>query len=125
MKPVKCDICDKIFKAPSEMKRHFESEHKNEKPFKCEYCDMRFTYTSTLNKHIKTSHDENKPSFECSICETKLSSPNGLKMHMDKIHDYVENSTKDFVKELILKVGKKTAVEFHSSVSKSCKTIIS
>ena len=99
MKPVKCDICDKIFKRPAEMKRHFESEHENEKPFKCEYCDARFTYTQTLNKHIRTSHDENKPIFECIICETKLSSANGLKMHLEKIHEQVENLTKHGEKE--------------------------
>ncbi|XP_049893940.1 zinc finger protein 771-like, partial [Epinephelus moara] len=78
-KPLKCDVCGKVFERKSKLQRHLNS-HTSEKPFSCKTCGKRFSDTSALNTHIRT-HTGEKP-YLCKTCGKRFSDASVLKRHM-------------------------------------------
>ena len=63
--PKKCDLCEKILKSTSEMRKHIASHsHKNTK-FQCDDCEFIGGNDATMQVHIG-KHNTDK--FECGLC---------------------------------------------------------
>ncbi|XP_035638330.1 zinc finger protein 711-like [Oncorhynchus keta] len=114
--PHKCDVCEKGFHRPSELKKHAEthkgarlhqcrhcdfktpdpfilsrhilSVHTKDLPFKCKRCRRGFRHQLELKKHMKT-HSGRKV-YQCQYCEYSSSDASGFKRHVISIH------TKDY-----------------------------
>ena len=73
-----CKFCGKLFRDPSDIKKHIQSVHCNEngigiKPFRCRKCLKGFKRKDGLKKHLQ-SHEtrEKRNLFKCSFCEQKF-----------------------------------------------------
>ena len=44
----KCDICDREFNKPNEVKRHEESVHEGVKKYKCNHCNKKYSLKTSL-----------------------------------------------------------------------------
>ena len=51
-----CETCQKCFKKPIDLRRHFDAVHEKKRPFKCSVsqCDKSFSLKCTLNRHVET-----------------------------------------------------------------------
>ncbi|TRZ06909.1 hypothetical protein HGM15179_020198, partial [Zosterops borbonicus] len=107
--PHKCEVCEKGFHRPSELKKHSET-HKGKKIHQCRHCDFKtsdpFVLSGTsdpfvLSGHILSVHTKDLP-FKCKRCKRGFRQQNELKKHM-KTHSgrkvyqcqYCEYSTTD------------------------------
>jgi uncharacterized Zn-finger protein len=61
-----CDVCEKVFRAPSYLTRHMRT-HTKEKPYECDVCDKRFRQSQHLKSHVRI-HTNERP-YECDVCE--------------------------------------------------------
>ena len=68
----RCELCDKMCKSESELKKHIKKEH-----YECEYCNKIFKLEQERQKHIRLTH-------HCRICDNNYKS---LSDHMKK-HPY-------------------------------------
>ncbi|XP_048884339.1 zinc finger protein 711 [Brienomyrus brachyistius] len=78
--PHKCDVCDKGFHRPSELKKHAET-HKGSKVHQCRHCDFKISDPFTLSRHILSVHTKDLP-FKCKRCKRGFRHQNELKKHM-------------------------------------------
>lgn len=62
----KCNVCGKIFKRISLLKRH-KGAHTDETPYACKLCDKKFKFPQNLRRHDNIIHKGIKP-FKCDIC---------------------------------------------------------
>ena len=51
----KCNICDKCFDGPKDLKRHTNTVHEKIKAFKCEICLAVFGRKGEMDNHINDS----------------------------------------------------------------------
>ena len=64
-----------------------KSEFKVDQNYVCKYCLTYFSRQEACRNHEKTIHENSlKYNFECSICEQKFRTANGLKSHMNNKH---------------------------------------
>uniref|UniRef100_A0A8C1J8F6 Zinc finger protein 711 n=1 Tax=Cyprinus carpio TaxID=7962 RepID=A0A8C1J8F6_CYPCA len=78
--PHKCDVCEKGFHRPSELKKHAET-HKGNKVHQCRHCDFKTSDPFTLSRHILSVHTKDLP-FKCKRCKRGFRHQNELKKHM-------------------------------------------
>ncbi|XP_048370214.1 zinc finger protein 711 isoform X5 [Sphaerodactylus townsendi] len=98
--PHKCEVCEKGFHRPSELKKHSES-HKGKKIHQCRHCDFKTSDPFVLSGHILSVHTKDLP-FKCKRCKRGFRQQIELKKHM-KTHSgrkvyqcqYCEYSTTD------------------------------
>ena len=64
----------------------------------CSVCFKSFVKYGQLQRHISLVHEGIKP-FECSICEIKFSTKNGLNKHIRKKHSSNTKDTENIVKQ--------------------------
>ena len=58
--------------------------------FKCEQCDERLDTKNCLLNHMISEHNQPGDVLECDYCEFKTSRKTGLKIHISKKHDVIE-----------------------------------
>ncbi|XP_060612268.1 zinc finger protein 711 isoform X3 [Anolis sagrei] len=98
--PHKCEVCEKGFHRPSELKKHSEA-HKGKKIHQCRHCDFKTSDPFVLSGHILSVHTKDLP-FKCKRCKRGFRQQIELKKHM-KTHSgrkvyqcqYCEYSTTD------------------------------
>ena len=74
----RCNICAKLLKRMSDLKRH-EMTHTKEKPHQCRVCSKTFTHSWHVARHIKI-HSGEKP-FGCSECSLSFIDIYSLQKH--------------------------------------------
>ena len=77
-KPFSCDLCKKLFKLRSQLKKH-KIIHTGEKQYSCDHCDKTFCQKNKLTKH-KRIHSGIKP-FSCKPCDKYYVSRSELLRH--------------------------------------------
>ncbi|XP_061104476.1 zinc finger protein 711-like isoform X2 [Conger conger] len=78
--PHKCEVCEKGFHRPSELKKHSET-HKGNKVHHCRHCEFRSSDPFTLSRHILSVHTKDLP-FKCKHCRRGFRQHSELKKHM-------------------------------------------
>ncbi|XP_017329700.1 zinc finger protein 711 isoform X4 [Ictalurus punctatus] len=78
--PHKCDVCEKGFHRPSELKKHAET-HRGNKVHQCRHCDFKISDPFTLSRHILSVHTKELP-FKCKRCKRGFRQQNELKKHV-------------------------------------------
>ncbi|XP_049434483.1 zinc finger protein 37 homolog isoform X23 [Epinephelus fuscoguttatus] len=78
-KPLKCDICGKVFEYKSILQRHRNS-HTGENPISCKTCGKRVRDVSELTRHMRT-HTGEKP-HTCKVCGRAFRQNGHLLVHM-------------------------------------------
>ncbi|XP_058568816.1 zinc finger protein 711 isoform X5 [Neofelis nebulosa] len=98
--PHKCEVCEKGFHRPSELKKHSDI-HKGRKIHQCRHCDFKTSDPFILSGHILSVHTKDQ-SLKCKRCKRGFRQQNELKKHMKthtgrKIYqcEYCEYSTTD------------------------------
>ncbi|XP_049445874.1 zinc finger protein 432-like isoform X2 [Epinephelus fuscoguttatus] len=79
-KPLKCDICGKVFEYKSKLQRHLNS-HTDEKLFSCKTCGKRFSIKSVLKRHCRIHTGEKNP-HTCKVCGRAFTRNCHLLVHM-------------------------------------------
>ena len=80
-----CEECGKGFQARSNMKRHFNRQHRKENnKFECDLCGSRFLLNYDLKRHM-IKHSTSR-SFDCKICDLKFKTAYTLKNHVVVVH---------------------------------------
>ncbi len=74
-----CEICQKTFKTPQDVKIH-RVVHSDLKKYKCQLCEKEFKRTTNLKEHLLTHSDERK--YQCELCPKRSKAKNNLKKHM-------------------------------------------
>ena len=80
----KCDMCDKIYRSSSSVKRHIMKTHVK-KGIKCRVCNELFKSMVELNNHKNTLHSKTtRPA--CNHCEKTFKMPSDLLYHKIQLH---------------------------------------
>ncbi|XP_041930114.1 zinc finger protein 711 isoform X2 [Alosa sapidissima] len=78
--PHKCEVCEKGFHRPSELKKHSET-HKGNRVHQCRHCDFKTSDPFALSRHILSVHTKELP-FKCKRCKRGFRQQGELKKHM-------------------------------------------
>lgn len=81
---VTCEICERSFRDPGDLKKHYNVVHSDERNYKCDSCGLAFKILSSLSAHIKHKHADKSlvKKIECSKCDSRFYYPSELKAHM-------------------------------------------
>ena len=83
---IKCDLCDKVLKSTSGMKKHKVVNHSvNRAKIQCDVCELTFTQPRTLRQHKQNIHLKLKP-YKCEFCEQTFGLEKLAKLHELKVH---------------------------------------
>ncbi|XP_067119411.1 zinc finger protein 624-like [Centruroides vittatus] len=82
-KPLRCDICDKIFNKRGHLERHHRTRHRVSHC--CKICKKQFQTKSKLTQHQRT-HSEDRP-FKCNICDKGFKTNSHLRIHRESHSD--------------------------------------
>jgi len=82
-----CNLCDKKFVRPAELKRHLTT-HTNERCYKCEICSTSFKRADHYRSHYKSVHSEKK--LQCGMCDYKTARKDTLNRHIACRHRKVK-----------------------------------
>ena len=81
-KKFQCSFCQKIFRNPSDMRRHMVSHaNPNDRPWKCELCPITFNRKTNLQRHHNQYHNENFKPFPCPICGKEFKEKSAMTIH--------------------------------------------
>ncbi|CAL8123825.1 unnamed protein product [Orchesella dallaii] len=93
--PHQCKLCSFEGLGTAELKKHLETEHKDEDlPYRCSICEIDFgedDFREHLAIHDNTRTSEKK--FECKLCESKFLTFSLLKQHYPENHPFVSIMT--------------------------------
>lgn len=81
-----CDECHYFGAAEQDLYDHKKRVHRKEKDIICIKCSRLFSTRQGLVLHVKRKHVVRAPKFACDVCEIKLISKTGLKMHIAAQH---------------------------------------
>lgn len=99
--PWPCELCSKVFKTPSVLKKHMRY-HTGERPFECPECGHRFTIKSDMNCHRKRRHGTGpKPinewtTYKCLFCgKDGFIKSSDLRNHRVGVHSHIPRPAAD------------------------------
>ncbi|KAL2179004.1 uncharacterized protein P884DRAFT_195582 [Thermothelomyces heterothallicus CBS 202.75] len=49
---VECETCEKTFTRKTDLRRHYNSVHSQERKYSCQYCSMRFNRNDILTRLV-------------------------------------------------------------------------
>ena len=81
-----CQVCTKVFKHKSDLRRHIKSVHQGEKPHVCPVCEKGFSQSGTLHGHVRAVHRGEKP-YTCTGCCKDFSEKGNLMLHIRTVHN--------------------------------------
>ena len=92
-----CDVCDKSFLYNWSMTRHKQKQHGvDAKTLECESSECAFATNSMEQmKRHKTIYHGMGPTFNCDMCDSKLSSEIGLRKHKQTAHRFICDECRD------------------------------
>ena len=85
---------------------------------KCEECDYQTTFKSNLTRHMENRHSNDRDSkkFECEECDKKCNSKEALKYHTNAIHSGIRFPCEHCIYKATTQQGlKKHQVHKHTS----------
>ena len=83
-KPLKCDVCDKVYFYHEYLSRHVKRQHSSV-TFACPECDKTFKTECQLRRHRKTIH-LSVESLKCPECDKSFKTKRCLKLHVESEH---------------------------------------
>lgn len=81
-KPFQCDLCDRAFKQPHQLKFHKNGFHRDERTFACTECNKMFKTLKDLRQHQWVHRP---PRYFCPICDKGFIQKANMKLHI-KVH---------------------------------------
>ena len=87
----KCDLCDKGFRSPGELKHHKAAVHgvgDVKKKHACDLCDKGFRSPAEIKRHQAAVHGvgDVQKNYTCDLCDKSFENPSKLKRHNALIH---------------------------------------
>lgn len=99
-RPYHCDICNKGFIARKDVQRH-QPVHTGERAFVCQICKATFAHKANLDRHVKSKHEGRRP-YVCSLCvDKKYCDRGGLRKHLASVHRIFDVPRKKVVHRMI------------------------
>ena len=77
-----CDICDKVFKTNSDVKKHRRCHFEGQ--YQCHICGKKYKTPGNRNVHLRQVHGDAQ--FDCKLCDKSYQSQAALKKHVKKKH---------------------------------------
>ncbi|XP_064110519.1 zinc finger and SCAN domain-containing protein 12-like isoform X1 [Macrobrachium nipponense] len=85
-----CPFCESVYKR-KDIKTHLAEAHQEEIHYPCTECDDVFDTFMQLRQHCLVIHmGIEREQYICKLCNKKFSSPTGLKVHVETIHEKVQ-----------------------------------
>merc|ERR1712029_175377 len=86
--PMKCHLCDKMFKNSETHKKHVERQHEGKGPnrAKCDKCDKTYFSKYALFLHVNQVH-EGKPLWSCKLCNKGYKNRFDAAIHIATVHE--------------------------------------
>jgi len=81
-----CGTCHRRFKQRAHCLAHYQSVHEGSRPFNCPTCQERFSRKATLKKHIVSVHERVRP-HSCGICGRRFAQRADLARHNKNLHE--------------------------------------
>ncbi|XP_055592118.1 zinc finger protein 32-like [Uranotaenia lowii] len=105
-----CHFCNRFFLRKDDLRRHIRT-HTNERPYACHQCPKAYKQSFELKQHVIASH-VGGPLLPCTICDKKLSTRNGLYIHM-KMHRGEKNHACEFCEKRFITSGELKSHKLH------------
>ena len=78
-----CNFCSSQFNNETDLKVHFSQVHRGQERYTCSLCGNRYNTSSGLKYHMHTHEGK---TFDCPICNCKLSQMSHMRRHMKLKH---------------------------------------
>ena len=107
-----CDICNKTcyFRIDQHRKSHMSPSEQIEYDRKCDICQTIFNSKLILEKHLKTHlkpsnafRIKKKPLLTCKYCNKTFIRKDGLKVHIDNVHEQTKSYKCKFCEKIFNK----------------------
>ena len=92
--PLKCEICDKVFKTINGLKTHFIIIHDLEQEFQCNIWQKIFYIQKQLISHVKIVLGNKN--HNCDLCGKAFSELGNLMKHINVVHNGQKDQKCDF-----------------------------
>ena len=88
----KCNLCDFKTNIKQKLKLHLQAKH-NDSKHVCNECEKHFSLLDYLMRHKENMHVK-KETFKCGQCEFETKTKQGLKNHMNAVHEKIKYECK-------------------------------
>ena len=78
-----CNLCPERFITKNDLKVHFSQVHGDQMRYTCSLCGKGYKTSSGLKSHIEAHEGK---TFDCPICNCKLTQKSNMRTHMKLIH---------------------------------------